>query len=123
MEIITESAAVTTTGTDASATGSATIGALQGFLLDIYLDYSGDAPNTTDVTIAHARTPSENIIVVSNNATDGHFPAALSPVTATAGSITDAHRFVPLNGPLTVSVAGADALAPCVTAYVTYLRL
>ena len=43
---------VTTTGGDASATGSGyTDRPIRGKLIDIYLDYAGTAPATTDVVI------------------------------------------------------------------------
>jgi hypothetical protein len=117
-----ERVSVTTTGSAGSASGSATTAALEGLLLDIYLDYDASAPATTDVTIAYADRAS-NILVVSDNATDGLYAPRVKPVDNANAAITNAFDYFPLNGRLTVSVAQSNALAPCVTAYIRYLRV
>ena len=112
---------VTTTGADGSATGSASVDTQFGFLLDAYLDYGATAPNTTDVTIAHAGVWG-NLLVVSDNATDGRYAPRSALVDTSAAAITGAYDYLPINGPLTVSVAQANALAPCVTVYLRIYR-
>jgi len=107
MRILTKSVAVTTTGSDASATGSGTLDGGRGFILDVYLDYHADAPAMTDVTIAYT-TRGGSIAVISNNKTD----MLIAPRQNPAGESK-----YPLDQSLTISVAGADALTACVTAW------
>jgi len=102
---------ITTTGAAGSATGSGTTIPIQGFLLDVYLDYNASCPNTADVTISDAVFG--NLVVKTNNATD----AWLAPRKQTcdqAAADSGGFDFIPLNGPLTISVAQADALTDCV---------
>jgi hypothetical protein len=122
MEFCTEVVAVTTTGVAGSATGSGTSAAMNGLLWDVYLDYHASCPVTADVTIAYADRGG-NILVVSNNATDGLYHPRAKPVDNANAAITNAHDKFALHGALTVSVAQADALTACVTAYITYLRV
>jgi len=120
-EICTVKVKVTTAGEAASAVGSAQTEALQGFLLDVFLDYHASAPNTTDVTIAYTERGG-NILAVANSATDGLYAPRQKPVDNANSAITNAHDRFPLNQPLTISVAGSDALTACVTAHIRYLR-
>ena len=122
MEIVTERVAVTTTGVAGSATGSGTSSAINGLLMNIYLDYHASAPATTDVTVAYA-TRGGNVLAVSDNATDGLYHPRAKPVDNANTAITDAHDKFALNDALTVSVAQSDALTDCVVAYIRYLRL
>ena len=122
MKVLTEKVNVTTTGSAGSATGSTDSGALNGLLLDIFLDYDGSAPGTTDVTVAH-KTRGGSVLAVTNNATDGLYHPRAKPVDSANAAITNAHDRFALNGPLTVSVAQADALTDCVVAYIRYLAL
>lgn len=107
MRIITKSVAVTTTGSDGSATGSGTLDGTRGMLLDVWLDYGATAPATTDVTIAYT-TRGGSIAVISNNATDMMVVPRQNPAIESQ---------YPIDQSLTVSVAGANALDPCVTAW------
>ena len=107
MRIITKSVAVTTSGSDGSATGSGTLDGTTGFLLDVWLDYHADAPVTTDVTIAYT-TRGGSIAVISNNKTD----MLIAPRQNPAGESK-----YPVDQALTVSVAGANTLTACVTAW------
>jgi len=91
-------------------------------LLDVYLDYHGSAPATTDVTIAFG-TRGGNLLVVTDNKTDGLYHPRAKPVDNANGAITNAHDKFGLNDGVTVSVAGADALTDCVVAYLRYLRV
>jgi len=115
--------AVTTTGDDGSASGSGrTEYPVNGRLYGVYLDYHASAPGTTDVTVAQTEAPTATLLTVSNNATDGwRFPREQVHNNAGAGLTYDGTRTVseapPVAGNLTVSVAGANALAACVTAY------
>jgi hypothetical protein len=118
-EIAIETVSITTTGSAGSATGSGTTIPIMGFLLDVYLNYHASAPATTDVTISDAVFG--NVVVNSNSATD----AWLAPRKATcdaAAASTGLYDLVPLNGPLTISVAQADALANCLVATIRFMR-
>ena len=61
-----------------------------------------------------------NILVVSNNVTDGMYAPRQTEHDNAASSL-GAGGFYPLDGPLTVSVAQSDQLSPAVTAYIRYL--
>ena len=113
---------VTTTGSPESATGSGTTDALSGFLLDIYLDYHASAPATTDVTVAYDEPDNGNVVVVSNSATDTLYAPRKQACDNAGAAITGVYDLFPLNGRLTVSVAGSDALTGAVVARVRYLK-
>ena len=128
-EIRTIAVPVTTAGEAASAVGSATSEALYGMLLDIRLDFHASAPATTDTTVAYAAFYDKegdsiptfgNILVVANVNTDGTY-APRQDYCDDAGAVMGQQPHFPLNGPLTVSVAGADALTNCVIAYIRYI--
>ncbi len=111
-EIITQTVKVTTTGGAGAATGSGTSMPVQGFLLDLFIDYHASAPATTDVTISQGTFG--NIVVKSNNATDCWLAPrkqACDQAAADAGQ----YDLIPVTGPLTVAVAQADALTDCVS--------
>lgn len=115
--------AVTTTGANGSATGSAdTPSPVNGKLHAVYLDYHGSAPNTTDVTISQKEGPTQTLLTVTDNATDGwKFPREQVHSNAGAGLTYDGSHAVaeapPVTGKLTVSVAQSNALTGCVTAW------
>lgn len=113
------SVAITTTGNAGQATGSGTLAIDTAGLLEyLYFDYNASAPGTTDITVAFASTPpGGNVLVAADTVTDAlKFPRA-GCVTNANAAITDSHTKFPVSGPLTVSVAQSDALAPCVTVY------
>lgn len=113
---------VTTTGSAASATGSAVSGAINGFLLDIYLDFHASAPATTDTTIAFDEPDLGNILVITNSATDAlHAPRKQASDSAGA-AISGSYDLLPINGNVSVSVAGSDALTNAVVVRIRYLR-
>lgn len=117
--IQTVTVAVTTTGSAGSATGSATTETLFGELLDVYLDFHASTPATIDTTIAYA-TRGGNILVVTSSATDALIAPRQKFVDNANTAITNSFGCFPLNGPITVSVAQADALTDAV---VVYLRV
>lgn len=122
--ILSQTVRVTTTGSAGSATGSATSTAMHGFLLDAYLNYHASAPATTDVTIAHVDPTMGNVLVVTDANTDARFvPRETVQTTAGATSDPDGYDRIALNGKITVSVAGADALTDCVVATLRWLAL
>ena len=121
MEIITERIAVTTTGTAGAATGSGVSKAINGWIVDVFLDYHASAPATTDVTIAYT-SRGGNILVVSNNATDGLYHPRAKAVDNANTAITNAHDYFYISDTVTVSVAGSDALTGAVVAYIKAVR-
>jgi hypothetical protein len=121
MTITTYAIPVTTTGAAGSASGSAQTETLLGELLDVYLEYDASAPNTTDITIAFA-SRGGNVLAVSDANTSGLFAPRQKVVDNTATAITDSHTPFVLSGPLTISVAGSDALDPAVTVYLRVRR-
>lgn len=120
-EIVTEKVQVNTTGSAGSATGSANSKALHGFLLDVFLDYHADAPATTDVTLEYDDN-NDDILVVSNNKTDGRYAPVKNNCDVAGAAISGVYANYPLNGPLTVSLAQCDELTPALTAWIRYLK-
>ena len=107
-EIVIEKVAVTTTGSDGVATGSAASGAIHGKILDIYLDYHASAPaGTTDITIAYT-TRGGNIYAKTDNVTDVLVHPRAKPVDNAASAITNALITGPCN---LVKVVGLVGLA------------
>jgi hypothetical protein len=119
-EIAIEKVTITTAGDAGLAYGSETSIPINGFLLDIYLDYNAAAPGTTDVTISDANFLP--IVVKSNNATD----VWLAPRKQTCdqdAADTGAYDLIPLNGPVTVDVAQCDALTGAVVATIRWITV
>ena len=119
-EIRMEKVAITTTGSAGSATGSGVSGLIQGFILDIYVDYDGSAPATTDLTIAYT-TVGGNILVLTNINTDGLYLPRAKPVDNAGAAIATANDWFAVADTIAVSVAQGDALDPCVTVHIKYL--
>jgi hypothetical protein len=76
-QICYETIKITTTGSAGSAAGSAESVPIQGFLLDVYLDYHASSPGTTDLTVA---TGMYDLIPIN---------AALTFALAQADALTD----------------------------------
>jgi hypothetical protein len=122
MEIVTYKVAVTTTGSAGSATGSGTSDLIQGYLLDVYFDFHGSAPATSDVTLAYA-TRGGNILVASNGNTDTLFQPLKQASDSAGAAIAGVYNPYVLDDKVTVSVAQSDALTNAVVAYIRALRL
>jgi hypothetical protein len=120
-EIVTVQVNVTTTGSAGSATGSTDSEAMQGFLLDVFLDFNASAAATTDTTVAFENRGG-NLIVVSNTNTDGLYVPRVQAHDSAGAAISGVYELYALNGKLTVSVAQGDALTDCVVAYVRYIK-
>jgi len=101
---------VTTTGGAGAATGSAvTSQRIEGYLLDVYLDYHASAPNTTDVTCKQTDR-SDSFLVVTNSATDKRYTPRVQVCDAAGADIVGGHDLYWINGTITVSVAESNAL-------------
>jgi hypothetical protein len=119
-EIAIEQVTIATVGGAGAAVGSGTTIPINGFLLDVYLDYHASAPGTTDVTISDPTFG--NLVVKSDNATD----AWLSPRKQTcdqAAADSGSYDLIPLCGPLTVSVAQCDALTGALVATIRWIKV
>lgn len=112
---------VTTTGGAGAAAGSGSA-TITGAILDIFLDFNALAPATTDTTVAYGGIGGGNILAVTNSATDALFAPRVKPVDNANAAITNSYDFFFVNGPITVTLAQCDALAPAVTAYIKVLR-
>ncbi len=110
---------ITTTGGAGSASGSGTTVPIDGFLLDMYLDYHASAPATTHVKLSDPVFGT--IVEKADNATDLRLAPreALCDADGVANGLYD---LFPINGALTVQVSNADALAACVVATLRWLR-
>lgn len=84
-----ESVAVTASGTDGSATGSAnTDRELYGYVYAVHLDFTSGISNTTDITLTQA-SPSLTILQLSNYYTDTwYYPVVQQTSSAGAGTST-----------------------------------
>ena len=101
---------ITCSGSDGSATGSATTkGTITGKVLAVHLDYSASQPATTDVVVATAHAPVNTILTVSDNKTDGwYYPRHQMDSEAGAALTYDGthpvNEPVPVDDQITVSV-------------------
>lgn len=111
--IYTYRGTITVAGSAGSATGSTTIGPVNGLLCAVYVDYT-DQPATADLTLAQA-APAHTFLTITDNGTDRWaYPRLL--VQSTAGAnLTAIYDRVPLDGYVTASIAQGDAGA--VTVY------
>lgn len=132
MTIRSETIAVTTTGSAGSATGSTTSPRIVGEILGIDVNYHASAPGTTDLTIAadgvSGGQAARNILVITNSATDA-YKVPMAPVVdaANAASLYAAagepvERPMVVNGTVTVSLAGCDALTNAAVVTIHYRR-
>ena len=121
MEIAQQVVAVTTTGGAGVSAGSAYSKAMNGWLEDIFVDWDGTAPATSDITIALER--GGNVWALANSATDVFVVPRVKPVDNANAAITNAFDKFALNGRLLVSVAQSNDLAPAVTVYIRYWRI
>ena len=117
--IETTSIAVTTTGGDGAAVGTArSPRALAGELYAIHLDWAGTAPGTSDITVtveAEGSRPAVTLYSKENAATDlWIYPTVEQTDTAGVGRST--YQRIVIAGRIKVTVAGCNALAPAVTA-------
>jgi len=118
-EIVKEIIKVTTTGGAGSATGSSSSKVLKGLLWDVYVDYHASAPATTDLTISFADRGG-NILVLTDINTDGLYAPRMNTHN-NAGVSQGANDCFLLEGIVTVSLAGCNALTDAVTVYLRIL--
>ena len=107
--------AITTTGSAGTATGTGVIPSLPPcFVEAIKVTYAGAAPATTDVTLAGTLGMAQTILTLTNvNTTGTYYPR--HALHDTTGADTGSKGLFMVEGPIQISVAQCDALAPAVT--------
>jgi hypothetical protein len=113
-----ETIKISTTGSAGSAQGHASTIPINGFLLDVYLNYHASCPATADVTISDPVFG--NILVNSNSATDVRL-APREPTCDASAASTGLYDLIPINSALTVTIEAADALTDCLVATIRWL--
>lgn len=120
--VMTETVTVTTTGSAGSATGTADTRAMNGFLLDVFLDYHASAPATTDLLILYLAPSNGQILAVANSVTDNFHAPRKQATDASGAAIVGQYELYPLDGTIQVQLAQSDALAAAVVVRFRYLR-
>lgn len=121
--IATITLAVTTTGADGSATGTATSAAVEGFLLDAFIDWDATAPATSDLLILYGTPANGQILSISNSVTDTFKMPRFQLSDYAGAAIVGAYDLFPLNGTIEAQVAQCNALAPAVTVRLRYWKV
>jgi len=107
---------VSTTGSDASATGSLVTALPYCELLAVYMNFHADAPASTDTTLSSPGDPvSVTLLTVTNSATDAWFYPTHQLDDASAAAITGAYIPAVIHGNLLTELAGSDALTDALT--------
>ena len=110
-----------TTGSDASATGSLVTALPLCELLAVYANFHASAPASTDTTISSPADPvAVTLLTITNSATDAWYYPTHQLDDASGSAITGAYIPAIVHGNLLVELAGCDALtdALTLTAYV-----
>ena len=112
---------VSTTGSDASATGSLVTALPLCELLAVYANFHASAPASTDTTISSPADPvAVTLLTITNSATDAWYYPTHQLDDASGSAITGAYIPAIVHGTLLLELAGCDALtdALTLTAYV-----
>lgn len=88
--------------------------------MGVHINYDPNAPASTDVTIRTKNTPSHNLLVVSNNATDGYYAPRAKPVDNANSAITNAHAPYVVADRMEVVLAQCNALVDAVIVHLYY---
>jgi len=114
---------VSTTGSDASATGSRVTALPYCELLAVYMNFHADAPASTDTTLSSPGDPvSVTLLTVTNSATDAWFYPTHQLDDSSASAITGAYIPAIVHGNLLTELAGSDALTDALTMTI-YVRV
>ena len=107
---------VSTTGSDASATGSLVTAVPYCELLAAYLNFHASAPASTDTTLSSPGDPvSLTLLTVTNSATDAWYYPSIQMDDNAGAAITGAYVPAIIHGNLLVELAGSDALTDALT--------
>ena len=103
---------VSTTGSDASATGSLVTPLPYSELLALYVNFHASAPASTDTTIS---SPGSPVALTLLTITDAWYYPSHQLDDASGSAITGAYIPALVHGNLLVEFAGCDALTDAVT--------
>jgi hypothetical protein len=107
---------VSTTGSDASATGSLVVALPYCELLAAYLNFHASAPASTDTTLSSPGDPvGLTLLTVTNSATDAWYYPTHQLDDSSGSAITGAYIPAVIHGNLLVELAGSDALTDALT--------
>ena len=107
---------VSTTGSDASATGSLVVALPYCELLAAYLTFHASAPASTDTTLSSPGDPvAVTLLTITNSATDAWYYPGIQMDDNAGSAITGAYIPAILHGNLLVELAGSDALTDALT--------
>ena len=107
---------VSTTGSDASATGSRVVPLPYCEIIAARMDFHASAPGTTDTTLSSPGDPvSVTLLTVTNSATDAWYYPSIQLDDNSGSAITGAYVPAIVHGNLLVELAGSDALTDALT--------
>ena len=102
---------VSTTGSDASATGSLVTALPYCELLAVYMNFHADAPASTDTTLSSPGGPvAVTLLTITNSATDAWYYPPHQLDDNSVSEITGAYIPAVIHGNLLTELAGCDAL-------------
>ena len=102
---------VSTTGSDASATGSLVTALPYCELLAVRMDFHASAPGTTDTPLSSPGGPvAVTLLTVSNSVTDAWYYPTHQLDDSSGSAITGAYIPAVIHGNLLTELAGSDAL-------------
>jgi len=102
---------VSTTGSDASATGSLVTALPYCELLAVRLDFHASAPASTDTTLSSPGGPvAVTLLTITNSATDAWYYPTHQLDDSSGSAITGAYIPAIIHGNLLTELAGSDAL-------------
>ena len=107
---------VSTTGSDASATGSLVTALPYCELLAARMDFHASAPGTTDTTLSSPGGPvAVTLLTITNSSTDAWYYPTHQLDDNTGSAITGAYIPAIIHGNLLTELAGCDALTAALT--------
>ena len=107
---------VSTTGSDASATGSRVVPLPYCEIIAARMDFHASAPGTTDTTLSSPGDPvSVTLLTITNSATDAWYYPSIQLDDNSGSAITGAYVPAIVHGNLLVELAGSDALTDTLT--------
>ncbi len=107
---------VSTTGSDASATGSLVTALPYCELLAARMDFHASAPGTTDTTLSSPGGPvAVTLLTITNSSTDAWYYPTHQLDDNTGSAITGAYIPAIIHGNLLTELAGCDALTDALT--------
>lgn len=122
-EIVTHTLTITTTGGDGAATGTAVTSHIEGYLLDVYVNYHESAPaGTTDLTLKET-SRTETFLTLTDTVTDGYYAPRMAVHTNAGVAVTNGCDLIPICGTITGTIAQSNALTACCVVTIRVLEL